>query len=242
MPASAGLTATYFAAHYDHWTGFGIQGRALVSSNPELNRFFAVTNGGDPFMRVDDYDAFVIVGLRFCIGPFVLLAEHHASESMAGHDTGRRLLSDSGFEAAGYGALMSGLAADVARQLRSLTDRPIVILPDANPATGVPVELLPWWLARYYAINRPEESWAIRAHFETTCERLGRELQAGIVTLPKEAAANGLLNRQEYSMLPSDITGMPESEILNRMVHANARYAELVLPRVLSAAARSSSD
>jgi len=236
LPADAGLATTYFAAHHDFWRGVELRGRTLASDNEQTNRIFAATSGGECVIDMDDYDVFVMVGLRFSMGPFVLLSGHSASDSMSAHGPERRRLSDACFEAAGYGTMTKGLAAGLLKRMRAVTDKPIVVLPVPNPSEGVPAEILPWWLTQFYGVSTPEDSWAIRAHFESTCDRVSGTFGIDIIPLPKDAAASGVLNRRDYTMLPAEIATMETNDILNRMTCANERYAALVLPRMLSAA------
>ena len=88
-------------------------------------------------VRLDDYDAFVIVGLRFYVGACTTiyrdfrLWEHAAPKSA--------LLSDAAFRHAVAGALGDTEALTIARRIREHTHKPILIVPQPSPLETIMV-------------------------------------------------------------------------------------------------------
>ena len=234
LPKESGIEVTYFGARVDLWTGLSVRGREVSSSDQPLTEKFYLSSGGKTSIRVDEYDCFLIVGLDLSILPFAFLSIRFASDSMQA-DSKKIRLSDACFSAAGYGILKTKVAVQVLGHLRSLSNRPIFLIPAPNPAEGASAEILPPWLQPYYVIGRSADAWAIRNHFKAACAQLERDFESIVVDLPEQAAATGLINHQDYSRLARNAGNYTEEEIIGRVNHANVRYAQLVLPTVLEA-------
>src|SRR6185437_7985930 len=67
FPVASGLALTFFAAPSLSLNQLIPEGRSLVAGNDRLQRKILLTSGGKTRVDLDDYDAFVTVGLGFKI-------------------------------------------------------------------------------------------------------------------------------------------------------------------------------
>jgi hypothetical protein len=101
----------------------------VVKLGPRFHLSFAEHKGPD--LLLSDYDAFLIVGLRF---NFQHAANVYAKHRLWQHATeDHYIISEKALQSSIKDKLSRTLAVDLARNLRQHTDKPIFLIPQPNP-------------------------------------------------------------------------------------------------------------
>lgn len=236
-PGEFGAAMTFFAGHVDLMRSLRAEGRTLVTPSKELRRLLAVSSRGAETIAVDDYDQFVVIGLQFGIRRLAALYRDYTSDSMTSRPDGKYLLSDACFVKAAEAAAAGSEAMRIARMLRALTDRPIIVVPVPNQAAGLDEAELPRHMATLFAAVRNGDADAIGALFARLCAELGRTVGVRIIPPLREVAENGLFNQRSFSLLPEDTSGLSLHRKLGLMAHGNELYGARILHAIQAAAA-----
>ena len=101
----------------------------VVKPGPRFHLNFAEHKGPD--LLLSDYDAFLIVGLRF---NFEHAAKIYAKHRLWQHATeDHHIISEKALQSSIKDQLSLTIAVDLARSLRQHTDKPIFLIPQPNP-------------------------------------------------------------------------------------------------------------
>jgi hypothetical protein len=105
----------------------------VVKPGPRFHLSFAEHTGPD--LRLSDYDAFLIVGLRL---NFQHAARIYAKHRLWQHATeDHYMISEKALQSAIKDQLSLTIAVDLARSLRQHTDKPIFFIPQPNPSEAI---------------------------------------------------------------------------------------------------------
>ena len=105
----------------------------VVKPGPRFHLSFAEHKGPD--ILLSDYDAFLIVGLRF---NFQHAAKIYAKHRLWQHATADHyIISEKALESSIKDQLSLTIAVDLARSLRQQTDKPIFFIPQPNPSEAI---------------------------------------------------------------------------------------------------------
>lgn len=189
-------------------------------------------------IRVDAFDAFVIVGMTataFALAPMV--AGHAVygwpsamAEIEATGQTARPLMSEPALEAALRAAIEGNTACAMIAKIRKHSRAPILLVPQPYPSEDV--------LARkdgflgFRLIHRRGDGVAAAAALEAAHTRAFAPVDAlHILRQPSETIAHGFLTASDFTRGATrlNVTGkQPEADIL----HANAAYGRLVAGQI----------
>lgn len=110
-----------------------IDGKLIPSTKYLANRVYSNTgaNSIDP----NQYDMFILAALGYGLTQIIFTAIDYRSDSMnTGQSSYKHLVSDECFKEAAIGKLDSMAVTSVLRELRSLSDKPIVLLAQPLPS------------------------------------------------------------------------------------------------------------
>jgi hypothetical protein len=105
----------------------------VIKPGPRFHLSFAEHKGPD--LLLSDYDAFLIVGLRFNFQHAANIYRHHRLWQHATED--HYLISEKALQSSIKDQLSLTLAVDLARSLRQHTDKPIFFIPQPNPNEAI---------------------------------------------------------------------------------------------------------
>ena len=134
-PSSKGFRPTFFGAPGNTMQGARLTGDTIFPPN-EYTTHFRVMSGGLDRVRLEDYDAFLLVGLS--------LATEHACSAYKTHRlaqharSGEFLISEACLEKAVDGSVTTSAAYYIARLIKSVRNAPILILPKSAAAYEYP--------------------------------------------------------------------------------------------------------
>ncbi len=226
--AAPGWKLTFFGGHAELMQSIRVQDGALVPASTELRRKFARFSRGPDTIVLDDYDRFVIVGLRLGMRAMFDLYRGFVSDSMASRPERKYLLSDDCFLRAAEPGTAECEAMRLARLIRGATDRPVHVVTKPNLAAGLKGDV-PVHVSMMYDAASGGDAPALGTLFATLCARIGAG--AGVTVLPPIAAAaeDGIFNRRGFSMMPEGAARMPVLKQLGLLSHGNDLYGAQVL-------------
>jgi hypothetical protein len=223
----------FFACHVQFVSALVLAGRKLISTDAELTEKLQQFSGGLDHIDVDAYDEFVIIGHGFDIKQLVGRYSRFVADSMPGGANGNYLLSDACYLSMGEQACQALQAFRLTAAIRSVCDKPVTVISGPNPSQGLDEALVPEWCLPYFTAVRNGDDMVLGGLFREVCARLARKNKVKVIPPPPEAAANGVLNKFEYSQLDGAANN---GKLMNAMVHGNTKYGTLLLPYIFGQA------
>jgi hypothetical protein len=216
---------TFFGCHANLVSGLVLSGRKLVSINAELAGKLKQFSAGKDQVDIDGYDRFVIIGHGFWMGTVVGRYRHYVSDSMPGTTMGKYLLSDECFVTVSEQICRRSEALRLAVAIRSVSDKPITVVPNPNPGFGLSEENMAAWYPPCHAAVHNGDDKALSTLFLEVCARLAKKNQIDVIPPIAEAALNGVFNQSQYSLLPEETR---PGYLMHAMVHGSASYGALL--------------
>lgn len=232
MTAGPGATPaeiTFFAAATDGMRGARAKNGSLVPENEKLLWRFRSTSGGSESIDPEDFDVFVLYAMEVRYQHGLRLLETH---QFFGESRGLPHVSDSAYACAIAGKLRQSTAYHVAVQLRSITAKPIYVLPQPLPAESVVVERadfehLATIDADIVAMSSRVTDSQIRAVFE--------EWSVEPLTHDDSLRAETGLTPDEYTRGSLRLTTkLQETHSDDDTAHMNEEFGRVVLERLLN--------
>jgi hypothetical protein len=129
-PESERFRETFFGAPHKSVCATRLKGNALLPVE-DAKPHFKLASGGLDRIRLDRYDAYLLVGLGFGVGNPGRVYEKHrlARHALAGEF----VISEACMEESTDDALRSSPALNIARMIRSVSAAPIVVSPTPQP-------------------------------------------------------------------------------------------------------------
>jgi hypothetical protein len=218
----AGCVPTFFCAHEQLMLSLARDGRRLVAPTPELAESLRLFSGGSDVIDLDAYDAFVVIGLGLWMGRCVLYTyKDFTADSIPSPAEGKYLLSDASYVATGIEAAQQAEVIRIAAMIRQVTDSPLAVVCAPNPGSGLSIAQLAEWYPPAHGAVRNGDDQALSHLFHRVCDALAQRHRIRVVPPLAAIAENGIFNRRQFSLLPEDLASVPESELMNRMVHAS---------------------
>jgi hypothetical protein len=137
LGTAQGFSMTFFAAKSVSLRQLDYRDGALVPNNPKLAEMLELTSGGLNRIEIGKYDAFVLIALNFAADLPEICERYRVISQPSTEPDQRWLLSRACFQALIASELRRSLAIELARKLRALTDRPILICPKPFPAVSI---------------------------------------------------------------------------------------------------------
>lgn len=199
----------------------------LVTSNETVLANFRLTSGGETVIRPENYDVFLLSGLRLSVITALKLALEYRPDTIAGFDTDH-VVSEELFELTLTQLYRQTAAAKIARTLRSVTDKRIVVIPQPMPSERFAHRLR----GEYAAMFRGSAGERIAALARAAAEAAIGDL-AEIVWQPPSLIVHGAFTPHEYSEGSKRFISMTEHRE-DDFKHMNAKFGAIVLSGVLN--------
>jgi hypothetical protein len=233
-----GITPLFVGGHRNLLLDTAQVARRLVPTSDGAARAFADLSGID-HIDLDAHDAFVITGCLVSLGCIANLyrdARWLDLPSVAAHDDLASdpaiLMSDAAVQMTAEDILSRRLGLRVARHLREMTDRPIVVTSQARVSAVIEKAHRPGTRAHHAAL-RAGDAAALSDLFEGSAARVCREAGATFLPQPRHTITKHILTSRPYMdgavrLTADGNTPQPPKDI----THANARYGAAVLDQI----------
>ena len=203
-----------------------------VLKGPEgLSRIMLNTTGVSE-AALDNFDAVVIVGLRFTVNHCArLFATHRTWRPGPADPSGTFLTSREALVEATRGQLQRTIAIRIARRIRAARSIPILIAPQAGPSERIledDADETEVW-RQIHAAEREDE---IREIHDEACQAFATNFE--IVEQPPETIVNEIFSKREYDSPKYKTNGDPLRRQRVDPFHMNVEYGRLVVPELLS--------
>jgi len=166
----------------------------LRPSTDELKQSLLWTSQGLDEIVIDQYDAFVLVGLGLSFTTLARMYGQLRVPCQSKELPYRRLISQQVFDLALEGQVRNSLSLVIARLLRHATEAPILIIPDPMPAERAQSskEATLW---RHLAVSR--DGTTLRQCFYNQSEACALQVRADILFQPERTMAGVIFSRDE---------------------------------------------
>lgn len=212
--------------------------RKLVPTSDGTARAFSELSG-IRHVELDDYDAFVITGCLVSLGcianlyrdaRWLELPSLAAAEDLAAAQA--ILMSDAAVEMTAEDILSRRLGLRLARHLRAMTDRPILVTSQARVSAVIEEERRPGVRAHLAAI-RAGDAAQVSDLFERSAKAVCRDMGAEFLPQPRHTIEKDILTARPFMdgavrLTADGNTPQPPRDI----THANARYGAAVLNQI----------
>lgn len=129
-----GLQITWFGAMWDGIAELRRVDRSLCATHaPEVEATLAWTSGGLRQIVLDDYDAFLLAGLKLSFTSLARLYGGSRTLLQSQDPPAKRLISRAVFDAASQGLIRGSQSLTLARSIREATESRLVLIPDPLP-------------------------------------------------------------------------------------------------------------
>lgn len=226
---------TFFgAAAGGLWNLRGRDGVLIPETGP-LTVALKRTSGGKSVIDLNDYDAYLLVGMMFGLGELVPGLRDHRPPGL--HTSDYTLVSRSFLAAAAADRLGRSLAVITARKIRRFTDAPIVIVPEPlpDPAVADPSPDAAYYQAGIW--SSPELVQLMTALYDEGCRGIEAEHGVVILSQPEETRQGGVFTKPELAAgglaEARTIFQRDENEDAHDDFHMNAAYGAVVLAEAL---------
>lgn len=186
------IEATFFGSPSDAFADLRVENGALVPDSEAALKHVKFTSGGETEIRADRYDVFAVVALGFSISKIVAhLYKHYRCEEHRFHRGASQFVSNACFNQALTGMVHDSLALTITRKLRSISDRPILVVPQALPSNAACQK--PFW----DNMTKKGDYALIARSFDEVKSNLRAEGQR-ILEQPEETKNGDLFTKDEY--------------------------------------------
>ena len=234
------LSFESFGAHGDVLDKYQVADGWYRSDDSAARKTVENLVGRDAF-QIDDYDFFVLSGLRLSVFPAIRFFRAHATLDLPGVD---------GFEAAlalETGLVSTAMMADMVRarlsgtralaiaaQLRSVTQVPIFVVPQPRPATQLLDEGSKYKL--FKDLKERGHAETVSGYFDAAAEACCAAQNVTYLPQPVATMSDGLFTASEFMVgsvrfAAKDGVAHDHDDVL----HANAAYGRRVLDQVCAA-------
>ncbi len=191
----------FFGTPGDGLADVAIEAGRLVAQTPKVQAAFAMTSGGMEAVTLADYDAFVIVALRYSMASLVrTIYARYRSEEHNNLDGDVTMVSDATFLATARRKLERSRAVELANQLRGVVSAPILIVPQLLVSEAI-------LQATDDALDAPLWQAAVRAGddvaLDETLTRITAALgddRVGFLPQPAQTRAGHIFTRREFGV------------------------------------------
>jgi hypothetical protein len=208
----------------------------VVKLGPRFHLSLAEHKGPD--LRLSDYDAFLIVGLRF---NFQHAATVYGKHRLWQHAIGDHyVISEKALHSVIKDKLSRTLAVDLARTLRQHTDKPIFLIPQPNPnealkSMPLTTDQLKELHERFQVFFQDDVGIAVYSAFVRAAEALANELSAKFLPQPTDTMTPVFTDnsyrvtfKPKFERNPGGAVPPREGDIL----HANTVFGQRVMKQI----------
>jgi hypothetical protein len=206
----------------------------VVKLGPRFHVTFAEHKGPD--VRLSDYDAFLIVGLR-------LGFQHAANIYNSGYrlwqhatEADHHIISESALRSSLKDQLSTTLAVDLARSLRQHTDKPIFFIPQPNPSEAIKsmpltTDQLKEQYGRWQVFFQDEVGTEVYRAFVRAAEAVADDLSAKFLPQPADTMKSVFTDNLYRVELKPKFDADPNRAVSARegdIFHASTLFGRLV--------------
>lgn len=226
------VSIRFFAGPGKTLRNLEVVGGTLYSRDLELKRYLKLTGGGP--IRPDDYDMFCFVGCGVVMLPLMKLYEGWRADSHRGREGTFSMVSDACFEASARGMVTSSHGLAICRNLRSLTSKPIFLVPQPMPSEAIVQRRSTKHAGWRMALEAGDD----KAMADLFARLLAEEYRdvATLLPQPPSTLATPLLTHERYSRDSRILFKPDEAHAGNEFFHMNAEFGEISLADFLSVA------
>lgn len=219
-----GIDLTFFGATGRKMGALRVQDGALVPGTEQLKASLKWTSGGQDRIR-GGFDAYLVVGMGFSFPLAMRILRTHRPPSLFCPYADRQLISEECLRQATRGLLMQSIAVRTLRKLRTITDAPIVYVPNPYPTKLV----LASPEAGYWGCV-PVRQQVFRWYRETL-EELGTTCR--VMEQPESTIEDGMFTRELFSVGSVRLTqDLDERHPDDDYGHMNGEFGACVLERI----------
>jgi hypothetical protein len=235
---------TAFAATFDKWGSpfdwspsryhiaqrnlpLSVSDGQISATTSDLKEAF-IANAGKTEIDIDQYDAFVLVGLTFSIAYLNMLAYSYRYDGMKKALPRQILVSEDCFFASAKGILFQTTAIKVLKMLREASDKPIFIIPEPFPSRATPRDSV-GKLGEYIFAEENGYSKGFVEIFARVSGEIQDMFNVQIMSQPGETIQDCIFTRHEFSRAVAENIGNNERIPEYALLHNNADWGKLVL-------------
>jgi hypothetical protein len=208
----------------------------VVKLGPRFHLSFAEHTGPD--LRLSDYDAFLIVGLRFNFQHATKVYTKHRLWQHATED--HYIISEKALQSSIKDQLSRTLAVDLARSLRQHTDKPIFLIPQPNPnealkSMPLTTDQLKELHERWQVFFQDDVGIAVYSAFVRAAEAVADDLSAKFLPQPADTMTPVFTDhcyrvalKPKFEPNPGGAVPPREGDIL----HANPLFGHRVMKQI----------
>jgi len=221
----------------------------VVKLGPGFHVSFAEHKGPD--ILLSDYDAFLIVGLRFNFQQAAKIYTRHRLWQHATRD--HYIISEKALHSSIKDQLSLTLAVDIARSLRQHTDKPIFLIPEPNPIEEI--KSIPLTTDRlkkahehFQGVFQDEVGIEVYSAFVRAAEAVANDLSAKFLPQPADTLTpvfSDNLYRVEFKPKFAPVPGITRPPMEGDIWHLNSVFGHRVMKQIeplLTAASRTESS
>lgn len=138
------IKLTFFGSPGRDLNDLRVENGSLVPGSEKTLENLRSTSEGESEIRVENFDVFLIVALDFGIRRLEEIYRNYRSEEHKNLRSADQYISNACFMQAARGSLKDTWAFDIAKKLKQLVDRPILILPQPLPSEDITL-VRPFW-------------------------------------------------------------------------------------------------
>jgi hypothetical protein len=214
------LELTFFGAPAGKLYDLTVRDGCLYADSPETERHLARSSGGLTRVEVDAYDAFLLIGgFGFALAADICLSHRLPAYATEKH----QLISEPALNAGIKAAMLSTLTPSLLRKLRSISDRPALIVTDPLPSSVITS------VAQYSRRWTGDHLVDLQARYEEVLTELSDELDVPIYTQPPLTVDPPCFTAPEYAM------DDPKHGITHTSSEFGAAVLREVAPRLVGA-------
>jgi hypothetical protein len=224
------IEVTSFGAPRPLFDELQVSGRRLVPASERLREYFVRTSGGEAEIS-GAYDRYLVCGLSWAMRLLLPSIGKFRSEDLV--VDGRVPLSNDCYDRVMKGLLRDSLTMRTLKNLRTITDRPIAVIPAPMPSDMIPAPV-------YRRFCDSGDAQPIAACFLSAAAAVAKDVDVELIRQPPETLSNPIQTLQIYKR-GSVRTFQGNLDIEHGEddhQHMNAAYGALVLRAALSADAQ----
>jgi hypothetical protein len=224
----AGVGVDFFGAAGGDLESLSLRRREFVSEDRRVRRQLRATSGGARSISVDCYDGFLLVGLGLGGGIPKFVERYRTFSTCRPDARARHLVSDAVFDLMVRGHLTSALAIKLIRDIRSISDSPIVVAQTPRPRRGIMSHRKSSRAAADLLLPRLTAVW------ERSKAAIAAEHKIAIVDQPQETIEDNLFTKDTFGIGAIRLQeGFETPHKQNDYRHMNAAYGALYIDAVM---------
>lgn len=223
--APEGVSITFFGVPGRSLRDIAVQDGAVMPVSQAQRRFFRQLSGGLDHIRVDHYDAFVLIGLELSIFRWLLLYQRARQAPFRFEYGMPQIIDAEAYDLCRRHVFDDTSGGTVYRALQTLGARPVYICPQAMPVADI-LDDTPRWRTLF----EQEDPQVLDEAFHIDMAR-GFPDAAEILWQPQATRAGPLLTAAEFSKFYVG-PGQPRERGHDDHQHMNAAYGAHVLAQI----------